>query len=256
MTLENKSTAFEHTIKTLNKQTSKNKVKHQESPRQDKARQTSAIMNSTATNTSTKTQLAIGEEQRFYMPSLGRFKRCCLLIGFFVGTFIYLSTLGAEFIAVMMWGKEILARTNCELVFFSLLWNLVTTCVALIMLMCLRQVIGCIFVDVVGRSKENAEDILAELLSYLEGRFAVGALVGICVSWNITNFVLGMNPQIIQSGIIMAVACLWCRVTLMLLGKGEDSLIYCSEENDVGQHGSYKSVHDEDDKTEPLLQTV
>ncbi|CAB9524444.1 expressed unknown protein [Seminavis robusta] len=193
-------------------------------------------------------------EERFHMPQLGRFKVCSILLGFLVGVFIYLSTLGAEFIAVMLWGKEILAKTNSELVFFSLSWNLATTIIALVILSTLRRLVASVFLSVVGRSRtsENAEDVLAELLSYLEGRFAVGALVGICISWNITNIVLGMRPQLMQSCIIMAVACLWCRVTLTLLGQTDHALIYdrSEEEEDEEQQ---KEIVFEDDKTEPLL---
>lgn len=164
-------------------------------------------------------------EERLYMPSLGHFKSCSLVLGLLVGFFIYLSTLGAEFVGVMLWGREILNKSNHELIAFSLLWNFITTMIAIVILSSMRRLVAIVFIAAVSNKRTNTEDVLSELLSYMEGRFAVGALVGICLSWNITNFVLGMKPQIIQSCIILAVACLWCRVTLVLLGSPEESLI-------------------------------
>ena len=185
------------------------------------------------------------------MPTLGQFKACGLILGFLVGLFIYLSTLGAEFVAVMMWGKGILSKTNHELIMFSLAWNLATTFLALIILTCLRRLVITVFsTAVTHRSEQNADDLSSELLSYLEGRFAVGALVGICVAWNATNFVVGMRPQIIQSCVILAVACLWCRVTLILLGAPTEALIY--EDNEV-ETVSTELIDDKDAKLEPLL---
>ena len=164
------------------------------------------------------------------MPKI--FSRYWLILGLLVGFFIYLSTLGAEFVGVMLWGREILQKSNHELIAFSLMWNFITTMIAIVILSSMRRLVSIVFLSSVSNKRSNAEDVLSELLSYMEGRFAVGALVGICLSWNITNFVLGMKPQIIQSCIILAVACLWCRVTLVLLGSPEQSLIYEDDEEE------------------------
>lgn len=171
------------------------------------------------------------QEDRLYMPALRSFKNCSLVLGLLVGFFIYLSTLGAEFVGVMLWGREILNKSNRELIAFSLLWNFITTMVAIVILSSMRQLVSIVFVSLAG-ARHNIEDVLCELLSYMEGRFAVGALVGICLSWNVTNVVLGMKPQIIQSVIILAVACLWCRVTLVLLGSPDPSLIHDQAETE------------------------
>jgi hypothetical protein len=171
----------------------------------------------------------VQEEERLYMPELSRFNSCSLILGLLVGFFIYLSTLGAEFVGVMLWGREILNKSNQELILFSLAWNFITTCIAIVILSSMRRLVTIVFsatISTTGRSSDNVEEILSELLSYMEGRFAVGALVGICFSWNVTNLVLGMKPQIIQSCVILVVACLWCRVTLVLLGSPERTLIH------------------------------
>lgn len=192
-------------------------------------------------------------DDRLYMPTLGQFKACGLVLGLLVGLFIYLSTLGAEFIAVMMWGKDILAKSNQELILFSLGWNLATTFLALVILTCLRRMVITVFATAIAhRPEQNADKLSSELLSYLEGRFAVGALVGICVAWNVTNCVLGMRPQIIQSCVILAVACMWCRVTLILLGTPSEALIY-DDQNPEDMPTTAEFVDDEDAKLEPLL---
>lgn len=209
-----------------------------------------------STQATTHTTLPVGapqeEDNRIYMPLLGKFKFCSLLLGLLVGFFIYLSTLGAEFVAVMLWGRDILTKTNNELILFSLGWNLITTFIALLILTTLRRMIMAVTYPALNERRVDAEAVVAELLSYLEGRFAVGALVGICLSWNVTNMVLGMRPQIIQSCVILAVACMWCRLTLVLLGQPESGLIYDTIEQD--QEAAIEQ--DEDDKTAPLLAQI
>ena len=207
---------------------------------------------SKATQTTPHRQLVVAdgdaeEEERLFMPNLSGFKNCSLILGLLVGFFIYLSTLGAEFVGVMLWGREILAKSNAELIVFSLVWNFITTCIAIVILSSMRRLVSIVFLSSVPRSRTNTEDVLCELLSYMEGRFAVGALVGICVSWNMTNCVLGMKPQVIQSCVILAIACLWCRVTLVLLGTPEESLIHDKKNEEVTRDD------EEDTLSEPLL---
>ena len=181
------------------------------------------------------TQTTHTAQERLYMPALGHFKSCSLILGLLVGFFIYLSTLGAEFVGVMLWGREILNKSNHELIAFSLMWNFITTMIAIVILSSMRRLVSIVFLSSVSNKRTNTEEVLSELLSCMEGRFAVGALVGICVSWNITNFVLGMKPQIIQSCVILAVACVWCRVTLVLLGTPEQSLIHAEDDEEEEQ---------------------
>ena len=77
-------------------------------------------------------------------------------------------------------------------------------------------------------------------------------LVGICISWNVTNMVVGMRPQIIQSCVILAVACMWCRLTLVLLGQPDAGLIY----DRIEEETEAPVDENEDDKTAPLLAHV
>lgn len=191
-----------------------------------------AMSDDKATQTARPSSSVGTAAERMHMPSLGSFKMASLSLALLVGFFIYLSTLGAEFVAVMLWGREILNKSNHELIMFSLIWNFITTMIAIIILSSMRRMVTIVFMATVPASRTNSDDVLAELLGYMEGRFAVGALVGICTSWNITNFLLGMKPQIIQSCVILAVACLWCRITIALLGSPEQALIYEEEEEE------------------------
>merc|ERR1712137_1484418 len=88
--------------------------------------------------------------QRFYVPDLGSFKFCSFLLGLLVGLFIYLSTLGAEFVGVMVWGREILNKSDRELIAFSLLWNFVTTMIAIIALSSIRRLVTVVFFAAAG----------------------------------------------------------------------------------------------------------
>jgi hypothetical protein len=181
--------------------------------------------------------------------------RAAFLLAFLVGCFIYLSTLGAEFLGVMLWGPDIVTKSNQVLIASSLAWNFVTTVVAIVLLKSARQVVKAVFcaaVRTTKRSSDNAEEILSELLSYMESRFAMGALGGICLAWNVANMVMGMKAQIIQSCVILLVACMWCRVTLILLGAPGNFFIYSDDEEHTSTNTNNRS-NDEEGATAPLL---
>jgi len=200
------------------------------------------------------TSTTVQADKRLYMPTLGSFKACSLIVGFLVGLFIYLSTLGAQFVAVVLWGTDVLGKTNQEMVLFSLAWNAATTSLALVILACLRRLVASVFTAAAAH-RSNTEDLASELLSYLEGRFAVGALAGIFVSWNITNMVLGVRPHIIQSCAILAMACMSCIVSLPMLGSPSETLIFDDSEGEEEQTVAMYTV-EKDTKLEPLITMV
>lgn len=174
------------------------------------------------------------------------FQITCLILGFLIGFFIYLSTLGAEFVGIILWGRSLLTKTQFQLLIFSLVWNTMTTTLAVLVMYMLRTLITStttILLLSTTRStldddEEEAEEeedddndeneenninnnnelFLQELLIIMESRFAIGALIGICIAWNISNVILGMKPQIISSCFILFIACLWCHCTFHYFG--------------------------------------
>ena len=163
------------------------------------------------------------------MPAWQSFQQCSVLLGVTVGLLIYMGTLGAEFVAIMVrlgqaptddWVHPTTEQQQYVWM-ISLLWNTSTTFIAMVMMKSLRRLVSSVFrADWVSvhndDDQKNAKDdetkdhILTELLLAMERRFAMGALLGICASWNVTNVILGVAPQVVRSVVILSLACLWC----------------------------------------------
>lgn len=156
------------------------------------------------------------------------FRSACLCLGFVVGLFVQLSTLGANFIAIMMLGSHsILQKSHTDIVEFSLLWSIFSSCLAVIILSYLRNIITTLFLHHGGRNvqeqeedddeedDEDEEDALDELLSYVENRFVTGALLGVCVAWTVTDVLLGVQVEFIHTLIGMALLVCWCKAPIL-----------------------------------------
>ena len=66
------------------------------------------------------------------------------------------------------------------------------------------------------KAKENFVGALIQQMEYF---FAVGALIGVCMSWTVTDIVLGMKAHIVHSLVTLAVALIWCRVVMAFCGN-------------------------------------
>jgi hypothetical protein len=53
-----------------------------------------------------------------------------------------------------------------------------------------------------------------EMVLHMECRFVVGALVGVCMAWTMTDLLLGMKAQILYSLLTLLIALFWCRVMM------------------------------------------
>ena len=139
-----------------------------------------------------------------------RFKLSALLLGVLVGFFIQFSTLGANFLVIQIWGEDILNKSRNDIVCFSLLWSFFTSAMAIIILAFLRNIVTIAYLSVLKRS----QGLVEELVLHLECRFVVGALVGVCTAWTITDALMGMQAQIIYSVATLCIALVWCRIMM------------------------------------------
>ena len=105
-----------------------------------------------------------------------------------VGFFIQFSTLGANFLVIQIWGEDILNKSRNDIVCFSLLWSFFTSAMAIIILAFLRNIVSIAYLSVFQRSQQLVE----EMVLNLECRFVVGALIGVCTAWTITDALMGM----------------------------------------------------------------
>jgi len=140
----------------------------------------------------------------------GRFKFSSMILGLFIGFFIQFSTLGANFLVITIWGEAVITKSKRDIVIFSLLWSFFTSAMAIVILGFLRNVVSISFHAI----RRQSEDLLDDMILHMECRFVIGALVGVCLAWTMTDILLGMKAQILYSLITLVVALFWCRVMM------------------------------------------
>jgi len=177
-------------------------------------------------------------------PVFGKFKLSSLILGLLVGFFIQFSTLGANFLVITIWGDDVISKSKRDIVVFSLLWSFFTSAMAIVILGFLRTLVGITF-SVFGRNGKKQrpsqnrkdDDLLEDMVLHMECRFVVGALVGVCMAWTITDLLLGMKAQILYSVITLCVALCWCRI-----------MMSCFTASEVENHADDDEVEEEEEK--------
>lgn len=164
-------------------------------------------------------------DSQLAMPLFGSFKTHSLILGLLVGFFVQFSTLGANFLVIALWESDLIAKSKSEIVMLSLIWSAFTSCMAMLTLGFLRSVITIVFRASLPRSHTNGEAILEEVVLHLECRFVVGALVGVCMAWTVTDVLLGMNIQIVFSMVTLVVSLMWCKLMMYCFTKDGESSI-------------------------------
>jgi hypothetical protein len=151
------------------------------------------------------------EDHTLEEKAFSRFKFSALLLGLLVGFFIQFSTLGANFLVITLWGEDVVTKSKTDIVVFSLLWSFFTSAMAIVILGFLRNLVTITYSAVGGRSA----DLLEEMVLHMECRFVVGALVGVCLAWTMTDVLLGMRAQIVYSLVTLVVALVWCKIMMI-----------------------------------------
>jgi hypothetical protein len=151
------------------------------------------------------------KDHRIEEKAFSSFKFSALLLGLLVGFFIQFSTLGANFLVITLWGEDVITKSKTDIIVFSLLWSFFTSAMAIVILGFLRNLVTITYSAVGGRSV----DLLEEMVLHMECRFVVGALVGVCLAWTMTDVLLGMRAQIVYSLVTLVVALVWCKTMMM-----------------------------------------
>lgn len=140
------------------------------------------------------------------------------IIGLIIGCFIQFSSLGANFLMTTMYGNDVFFMK--EFVVVSLIWCFVTSIMGVCVLLFLRSLVVTSFyaTTTVNESFKSKEDFVAGLIQQMEYFFAVGALIGVCMSWTVTDIVLGMKAHIMHSLVTLIVALVWCRIVMTFCG--------------------------------------
>ena len=170
------------------------------------------------TNSNEQEQLReylLGEREEMAREDLiSKFKSYSILIGVCCGVFVQLSTLGANFLLVAMWGDDAVAtRNQNEAMVFSLVWSFFTSCMALLILALLRALVN----SVLDANTDDDEEGSLEretLMMTIEVRYVVGALTGVCFAWTCTDLLLGMQSLAIYSLATLIVALFWSKAMI------------------------------------------
>ena len=124
--------------------------------------------------------------------------------GLVVGCFIQLSCLGANYMLVYLWSQDKSQEGNYlkEAVMFNLVWDLFTTGLGVLVLFLIRRL-------VLLQWTSNDTPISDKVLFHIESYFAVGSLVGVNLSWVLTNYLMDFRPNMLHSLIMLAVSVFW-----------------------------------------------
>jgi len=161
------------------------------------------------------------EDKEMKADSVKWSKTYSLIIGLIIGCFIQFSSLGANFLMTSMYGYNVFFMK--EFIVVSLLWCFVTSVMGVCILLFLRSLVVTSFyaTTAVNDSFESKEDFVATLIQHMEYYFAIGSLIGVCMSWTVTDVLLGMKAHVVHSLITLVVALGWCRVVMTCCGKPE-----------------------------------
>jgi hypothetical protein len=142
-----------------------------------------------------------------------------LIIGLIIGCFIQFSSLGANFVMTSMFGYDVFFMK--EFLIVSLIWCFVTSIMGVCVLLFLRSLVVTSFyaTTVVNESFKAKEDFIAGLIQRVEYYFAIGALIGVCVCWTVTDMFLGMKAHVVHSLVTLLVALVWCRIVMKVCGS-------------------------------------
>lgn len=168
-----------------------------------------AVLYDDSSESSSMDELDVGEEKSPRGSSL------CM--GLLVGCYIQLSSLGGNFM---------LHELGCQrVVTFSLAWSFFTSGMGVSILYYLGQLLP---------SEKHRISI--------ECYFAMGALLGVCLSWIVTDFTLGVTDKhMIQSMLTLCGALAWCQ--LMTCGyQRVPSAIACDEDDESEVSGLSKPL--------------
>ena len=130
------------------------------------------------------------------------FKMSSLCLGVIVGFFIQASTLGANYLVITVWGEDVMHTSKRDIVYFSLIWSLFTSSLAIVILSFLRSLVRSTY----ETDNEQVNEKLDDMILHMECRFFADAFAGDCSAWALTDVILGMSVQIVYSLATLGVA--------------------------------------------------
>ena len=78
---------------------------------------------------------------------------------------------------------------------FAIVWSVFTSTTAFIMLVLLQNIVSIAYISL-WKNKSHHE-MVEKMIVHMECRFAVGALIGVCTAWALTDALVGLETQIV-----------------------------------------------------------
>jgi hypothetical protein len=143
---------------------------------------------------------------------VGRTKLYSLTMGAGIGLFIQFSSLGANFcLQELNLGLD--DSSNLSTMPLSLLWSALTSTMGVVVLLLVRA----IYIEIASSSSAGCSSsigAIAMLLLHMECYFAIGAVVGLNLSWSVTDYLLALDTHYWQSLLTLVATLAWCKVVL------------------------------------------
>jgi hypothetical protein len=152
--------------------------------------------------------------KRFHAYSLG--------LGLTVGTFMQLSTLGAHFLVLSVLSVDFVKQNSIDTWVLPALYSFCTLAMALIVLGFLRNLLAMAYGS--GRTTDRNQpqlraanddvddNLLQDMLFQLESRFVMGALIGVCLAWTVTDLLLDIERQVTFAAVALLLTVMSCYV--------------------------------------------
>jgi hypothetical protein len=122
------------------------------------------------------------------------FSRYNVLLGFLIGCFIQSSSLGANYVLTVLYGRdyEQLQEHHNTIMMVSFIWSLLTSSMGIFVILFVRSFLQ-------QTIPHNATLEKTMTLWTMEYSFAFGALTGVCLAWFATDILLGFQAHAFHS---------------------------------------------------------
>lgn len=137
-----------------------------------------------------------------------------LAMGAVIGLFIQFSSLGANFCL-----RELKMYDN--IVVLSLLWSFLTSAMGVVVLLLVRTIFVAFLLSgdnnrtcqQPSRREQNDRNAnISKVLLNMECFFAIGSVIGLNLSWSVTDYLLAMDTHYMQSLWTFVATLVWCKV--------------------------------------------
>lgn len=148
---------------------------------------------------------------------LPRFQQSSFLLGSLAGMFLQLVTLGVNYLALMLYHVDILSLSTHDVLLASLIWSAVSATLSMVFLSLVRTLVTS------GLSSNHSPRQVELWMVHLEVYFVAGTVSGVCVSWTVTDLLMGLGgPTCLCSLATLGMALICCRLLLVCFTPGDD----------------------------------